>query len=826
MTKSLRARLALSTALVLATAGVAADALAQQMEEIVVTARKREESLQDIPVAVTAFSAEAIQSMGVQSLQDLSKFSPGLSVANQGSAIAGRLVSGIRFRGMNPTVFSPSTQVGALFVDGIYFLAGAQSVGFDDVERVEVIRGPQAAYFGRSTFGGAINYITKDPGDVVGGKVDAEYSPSYDSYNVSAALEGPLVADRVNARISASVREKGAQYTATDGGKLGRERTTSINGTLLFKPSDTFRAKLRATYSADNDGAAMVTLFSYTRNGNCPAGTQRSYLDGAGNTRTGGLQVPWHCGGLPHKGVPITTNTRLDVILPAAITPQRPPGAAQTIPLDVTAVLVNNSFNSPLLASVPRLDRFGLKRNFQRYSAVFDWELDDAFSLSGNAAYNDQEGNSIRDGDYSDQAAVYIGSPHTFEDYSGELRLTYDGKGKLRAMLGGNYYHQDTAHAFGNAVEATFGFRIPATGPLSRPNPIQNPSAADDIDTTGIFGSIDYDITEQFTATLEGRYQIDKVGRFSGSELIGLTREPTYESKEFLPRAILTWRPDDDLTLYAQYAKGTLPGDNTNLAVFRTLTPGQREEVTQGLGAIAESIDAEVLHSYEIGVKQTALEGALNYALTGYYMDWKNQKAASTIFLTRDNGRTVGFRVPGTAKVKGVEFESGWAVSENLNLGATLNYTDSTYKDFKLAANAAFFGGTALTGYNAKGNTQPRFPKWSGTLSGTWNDELMADWTYFVRGDVVYTGKSFTDETNLAWIKSFTTVNLRIGFVQNEAFTVELFANNLLAEKGWASGGFTFDGSLVPFITLPLQRGVAVTPIDRRSIGAKVGYKF
>jgi iron complex outermembrane receptor protein len=825
MTQSIRSSLIATTIMSLAWP-LTVQAQDTRLEEIVVTSRKREESLINVPLAVTAFPVEKIQAMGVQNLAELSKFSPGLSVANQGSTFIGRLQSGIRFRGMNPTVFTPSNQVGALFVDGIFFLAGAQSVGFDDIERVEVIRGPQAAYFGRSTFGGAINYITKDPGDEVGGKIDLEYSPSYDSYAGSASVEGPLVADRVSARLSVSQRQKGDQYTATDGGKLGRERTTSINGTLLFRPTDDLRVKLRATYAKDNDGPALGTLVSYTRFGNCPAGTVKPYLDAAGNPRSGGLQVPWQCGALPHKGVPITTNTRLDVILPPAITPQRPPLPAATVPLDVRAVLVGNSFGSPLLASVPSLDGFGIKRNFQRYSAVFDWTLSDAFTLAGNAAYNDQEGNAIRDGDYSDTTSVYIGAPHTFEDYSGELRLSYDEGQKLRALAGVNYYNQDTAYAFGNAVEATFGFRIPATGPLSRPNPLQNPSSADEISTTGVFGSVEYDILEQLTATFEGRYQVDKVGRFSGSELIGLTREPTYTSKEFLPRGILTWRPIEDMTVYAQYAKGTLPGDNTNLAVFRTLTPGQRDEVQQGLGDIGEFIDSEILHSYEIGLKQSVPDVGLRYSLVGYYMDWKNQKAAATIFLTRDQGRTVGFRVPGTARIKGLEFEGEFAATENLSMNGTLNYTDAEYRDFKLAANAAFFGGTALTGFNAKGNTQPRFPTWSSTLSATWDDELAADWTYYVRGDAIYTGKQYTDETNLTWVSDYTTFNLRVGFVQNEAMTLELFATNLFDQDGWASAAFTFDGSLAQFITLPLQRGAAAVPIDKRSIGARVGYKF
>jgi len=797
------------------------------LEEVTVTARKREESLINVPVAVSAFSADRIQAIGTPDLESLSRFSPGLSVVNQGAGVGGRLLSGIRFRGMNPTVFTPSTQIGALFVDGVFFIGGAQSVGFEDVARVEVIRGPQAAYFGRSTFGGAINYITRDPAKEFGGQVSADYSPSYGNAAISLAIEGPLFGDSITGRLTASSREKGAQYTASDGGELGREKTETLNATLLIEPNEALRIKLRASYAQDDDSAPLASMISYSRLGNCRPGTPKTYLNAAGVAVNGALTLPFNCGALPFATSIIDGNT----IFPTTFAPAlyRPAAgvAPQNLPLDVRQVLVGNSFNSPTLAAAPRLSSFGLVRRIERYAALLDYDLSEAFTLSAALAYNEQNGNAIRDGDFSATQAVYIGVPQSFEDKSAELRLSYDAGSRLRAMIGVNYYEQDTNATFGNGVEATFGFRIPATGPLTRPNPLQNPSGADNIETTGIFGSIDYDLLDRLTVTLEGRYQVDKVGRFSGSELIGLTPEPTFESKEFLPRAILLWRPIDDTTVYAQYARGTLPGDNTNLAVFRTLTPAQRAEVQAELGSgIGTQIESEILDSYEIGLKQSLLDSRLRYALTAYYMLWENQKAAASIFLTADNGRTVGFRVPGDSEIKGLEFEADWAATDSLALGATFNWTDSKYTDFRLAANAAFFGGTALAGYNAKGNTQPRFPELSGTLSATWSGAVSSDWSYALRGDVVHTGKQFVDELNLAWIKAYTTANLRLTLAREDRFSIQGYVNNLFDQDGWATGAGAFDLSLTQFVTLPLQRGVTATPIDRRAVGVRVSYDF
>ena len=150
----------------------APQAAAQQasaLEEIVVTARKREESLVDIPVAITAFSAEQLIRGGFTSLQDLSFQTAGFHFHKQGGQIPGRFSSRVRFRGMNTNANPPSQQVGTVFLDGVYISDGVTSIDFSNIERVEIIKGPQSATFGRSTFAGAVNYVSKTPGFEQGG---------------------------------------------------------------------------------------------------------------------------------------------------------------------------------------------------------------------------------------------------------------------------------------------------------------------------------------------------------------------------------------------------------------------------------------------------------------------------------------------------------------------------------------------------------------------------------------------------------------------------------------------------------------------------------
>jgi outer membrane receptor protein involved in Fe transport len=206
-------------------------------------------------------------------------------------------------------------------------------------------------------------------------------------------------------------------------------------------------------------------------------------------------------------------------------------------------------------------------------------------------------------------------------------------------------------------------------------------------------------------------------------------------------------------------------------------------------------------------------------------MDWKNQKGSTTLFLTSGLGRSVGFRVPGTSRVKGIEFESEYA-TDHIQIGATAAYTDAKYVNFPIASNATFFGSTALVGFNARGNRQPRFPKWSASGSATYRNEISPVWSYFVRSDILYTGRTYTDETNLSWVRPFTTVNARLGFKRDESLTLELFATNLFDKRGWQTGSGGVDLSIASAITLPLQRGAQVTPIDRRAVGARVSYSY
>ncbi len=813
-------RMLTSAAAVVAGAAVTpiADVAAQQMalEEITVTARKREERLIDIPLSVQAFSADQLEAAGIDDLEDLTLFSPGLDYNSQSSTqFAGRYVTAIRFRGLTTQSTLPSNQVGSLFVDGVFVLGGAQSIGFEDIERVEVIKGPQAAYFGRSTFGGAINYITADPADEFGGRVSAEYSPNHGSYRASVSVEGPLVENVLSARLTASGFENGGYETATDGGTLGEETTDAIHATLLFTPSETVRVKLRASYIEDEDTQPATTAIQFFNRSNCPAGTPLTVLDGSGTSRNVTLQGDYWCGGLP-EDVPVTANTTFTTFPAAGFFPE----------VDIRELFVDNSLGIEEIDRAPFLDHFGLRRQTLRLAATFDVEASDAITVSGNVAYNDQDLRQIADRDFTDAESVYMGPPAFFEDYSGEIRGQYDDGGRLRALVGVNYYKQKIRAAFTNAVEATNQLSIDIL-----PTPItvrvvgaQNSGNNDDrIKTFGVFGSLEYDILDNLTATLEGRWQSDKVTSFGGQFLTPGAPE-SLTSKKFLPRGILSYKPTEDSTAYVSYSQGTLPGQFNS--TFLALSPADQAIVQQQNPTLMGTIPPEKLENYEVGFKQALLDGQANYSIAAYKMDWSNMKSAIT-FLPPGATGLQGALISGSSDIKGVEFEASWLVSSALDFGATLNYTEAEYNDFAISGVNQLFGLSNAEGYKVDGNTLPQFPKWSGSLSGTYRGQVNADWGWYTRADLSYQGKAYADPSNINWVKAYSLVNLKIG-LENEGTRLELFANNLLDETGWVSGGTGLDLGVVPilFSNLFVRRGAVVTAMRDRELGVRATWNF
>lgn len=246
---------AVSTA-VLATMLAAAPAYAQDAsgpaasegEEdgvIVVTARKRDETLSDVPIAVTAIDGDTLTARGINSVREAAVLSPGLNINSDGS---GRAF--VAIRGVGVTLVQ-SVQPGVgLFIDGIYQPNTAYlNNPLLDVERIEVLRGPQGTLYGKNTLGGAINVITRAPSDVFEARANASYAGPDNSWLVSGAVSGPIAGDVLGFRIAASHRQQDGFLTNTILNQdANRFNTDSINATLRLAPSDGFSLTIKGYY--------------------------------------------------------------------------------------------------------------------------------------------------------------------------------------------------------------------------------------------------------------------------------------------------------------------------------------------------------------------------------------------------------------------------------------------------------------------------------------------------------------------------------------------------------------------------------------------------
>jgi len=813
------------------------------LEEVIVTARKREESLQDVPVTISVFGQQDIEAANLRNLNDISNLTPGFQFQNQGNQQPGRYNTQLQFRGLTTAQFSPSFATGALFIDGVYVLNGGTSLSLMDIDRIEVIKGPQAAYFGRNTFGGAVNLITRDPSmEEFSGEVNlmATHKSRYDA---SVFIEGPIVSDKLSFSLSGRYYDKKGHYKASDDGRTGDEQTTSINAVLKWQPTEALSFKLRYGKSEDDDGPPSQAYISGIRNDTC-TGTTIETAEGTAHPQR------YVCGKVPGPGSAIAHPSG-NIISSNTFLPQYVIDAGLTDP-------------NTRMPGVPQVDDLGLKRETERLSFFAQYDIND-YTLEFIYGNNDQVANWIRDFDLSDRINWFSRDPQNLSDKSYEIRLVSPQDQRFRWLIGANYYEQEffSSGAGGDASTSCWNFTLVLTddfpadclggapGVLTSlfPNTLAD---SDEAKVTGYFGAIDFDISDQWTAIFEGRWQSDELTKGDGlHNPAAETLTETFE--DFLPRAILRWEPTDTTNLFLSYSKGQIAGEFN--AFYINADERERAQYNAQDPNISESLDAEELEAWEIGWKQGFADGRGQVNFSVYNYKWTNIKGRSSFRVNEtcrptdmgttgcdpELGQMVGdgkmilnpvtgemevffnsrnILLPGDAKIKGVEVETWFAFTDQLLWTINASYIDSKYTDY------IFNFVLPIAGYSQMaGNQTPRQPKWSGNTSLTYNFDVSGYGSY-IRGDLIYQGKSYVDESNLAYISGYTLVNLRAG-IDMEKYMVELFITNLFDEDAWATGARWTDFSTptqFPFLTA--KQGIAVSPQDKREFGARAIFRF
>lgn len=831
-------------------------ALAQEsatLEEVIVTSRKRSESLQEVPVAVSAFGQQEILMQDLRDLEDVALHTPGFQFMNQGNQQPGRYNTQLQFRGLTTAQFSPSFATGALFIDGIYVLNGGTSLSLMDLERVEVIKGPQSAYYARNTFGGAVNLITRDPNaEEFAGEVSVS-TTDRSRNDVAALIEGPIIPDVLAFSLSGRFYDKEGHYTATDGGRMGDEETTTYNGVLNFTPNDNLKIKLRYSYSEDDDGAPSQGFVSGIMNDTC-TGTTVSSAEGPASPKN------YICGTVPY-GNSVITDPGAKVI-----------SSNTMLPSDMSALTVPN----PNIDGVPNVSNIGMKRETERLSIAASYMFDNGYSIDASYGSNEQEASWIRDFDLSDRLGWWSRDPQDMEDESWEIRLTSPQDQRLRWLVGYSYYEQDFLSSGGGGDAATscfafdfygysdaypdicvYSFFDPAIGGLGmgRPgnalgifgNSLQN---SDHAEVTGFFASIDFDITDNLTVILEGRYTEDELTK--GSAVAGTGDSVLQETfDDFLPRAIVRWTPSEDTTLYVSYSEGQIAGDFNTF--FAQADDREKAQYVAADSTVADLLEAETLEAWELGWKQRFWDGRGQMNLAVYMQTWENIKGRSSFQINEtcragdigtaqcptgtpvgtpkatypaDGGDPIPFYnsrnilIPGDADIWGIEFEGKVAITERTEVGLNVSYIDSEYDDYKFNFVAPIAGFSQMSG-----NQTPRQPQDTMNAYITHDFAMMGQNGYW-RLDWFYQGEAYVDESNLAKLDAYNLFNLRAG-LEWESLMVELFVTNLTDEEAWQTGArWTDFSSPSQFAFLTAKQGVAVSPLDKREFGIRMNLKF
>ncbi len=815
-----------------------------QLEEVVVTARKRQESIQDVPLAISVLTSRQIEQAGITGLEDIALRTPGIQYHKQASQRLGRINTSIRFRGMNVNTETPQFQLASLFLDGMYVMGSAASLGLEDVERIEVIKGPQAAYFGRNTFGGAINFITRNPGQDLAGKASLS-AAEYGDYEASGSIEGPILGEKLSARLSLRRYHAGSQWRANDGGELGTENTRQVALTLFSQPTDALTIRLRGSYLEDDDGPAAGgfiagNLFDTCSNPTNPASFPRRYICGRVPqpndgfiTRPNGQSV-----------YILTQNTLLDGNR-ELIAAGRP-----TLLRDVyiTRSLPNASNDGAL-----SLDGYGLRRTSRRLGLQVDYEFGNGMRLSFAGSDSRERVNFLRDLDVTDVGSWWESDPRDLNDKSAELRLSSGESGSFRWMVGYNYYEQlfTGDGAAGLATNSCFLRFPPGLPPAASPpcaggnlpgfpgvfvagNGVREQRNL--VETTGVFGGVTYDFNEQWSLSLEGRYLDDQVTRFNTTNTVAIPAinyvprsSATQTFSEFLPRVILQFRPNPATNLYASYSKGILPGEINGRYAFGT--SDERNQYIAAQPTLQDFTGPEKITAYEIGWKQELLDGRASVRTAYYnYPKWENQKGRVVTLLFETNPAT-GARnaqpnarnlvVTGNSKLQGLELEAAFQATENLELQFGAEWTDNEYENF-------FFNfveplaGTA----QMRGNRAPRYPEYTANASANYSRMLGSGWQWFTRWDVDVQGDSYVDESNLAKLDGYTLLHARVG-VERNGIRAELFARNLTDEQNWAAAARWTDFSILGNILgLTNSQGVLVSPQSKRQFGLRISAEF
>lgn len=778
-----------------------------QLDEITVTARKTSENLQQVPIAITALGSDTLAKANAQTVRDIATLTPGLTISGDGSG-RGNQPS---IRGLSFTGDSSSEGNVAVMLDGAYISNPASmNLGMMDFERVEVVKGPQSAAYGRNAFAGAINYVSKAPPSEFGGKAEIR-TGTHETNSGKLSVGGPLIPGLLNVRAGAMYDFAGGSYTdAVNGKDIGGWDKYAAELVARVTPSDRLTFDLGFYYGHDKYGRAMQASFE----ANC----------GAVNPLTG--RAAAFCGEVP-SGQDlnlVASNFEPSTAVGNEVKVKHARGKA-TYDLDVAKIELSGSFFDVKQESYNEL--FGVRNGLPFILAATETQPAQTVNLTG-----------------------FSGGAFNNKDYSADFRVSGGGEGPIQWAFGAYYFMTD------KDVLTTLGFNsspIPAGRRIAigaaQGAPLQSAALINLVnlwltpdgnasDLIGVvrsknsqvsgFGSVAVEPIDGLTANAELRY----TSELKRSNVLSLaTAAPGTDPdgpdgqrarfKYWNPRFTVNYQVTDSHFLYASLAKGTKSGGFNQAAV----------------SADELSYAPENNWTYEVGLKNTLFNRRVHLNIAAFYVDW-----SSLQILVPSAVATIGSVITnyGSVKARGGELELQAKIVQGVTLSGGLAYTDpkfggDTY-DFaapniavcrliptcasRIVTDAPSVRGP-VTAISLNKLVRNQVSRWQLTGGLNIDRPLAGDWNWFTALNYKYESSQFSQIDDIRYVGPRHTMSLQAG-VERDNIRITAWAMNLLndltpyaATAGQGITRYNGEGS-IPKAQVP----------DKRRVGVTLGYTF
>ena len=713
------------------TPGRAQEPGADKLEEIVVTARRREESLQTVPAAVTALTSQQLREQQIQSAADLQRVVSNTTMTDESSIISGSLTAFIRGIGTDP-----GFQQGiGIYIDDMYLqsLLATDVAVYGNIDRIEVLKGPQGNLYGRNTIGGAIKYVTRDPGDDVQASVEVR-TGRFNLGQATADFSGPLVAGTLYGDVGVFWKQRDGFQTNLDTGQtLGSIDQRAVHAVLKWVPGDGVSIKFGGTYSLDLSHPRAPAFI-----GTLPAAAPFNSLPQMTliyDFLSANLPIP-QLAALQSIIRPIAAANSLGLNVPPPVYPALGPDQSDTN-IDYTQFVTETSSGY----------------------VTGQWAIDDRWTVKSATTYRTVRVKNNIDLDGLPEPYINTFQRIANADFTQEFQLNYSSE-RASGVAGLYYLNSHDGIPDSDTIS-----------PLVQLTQYTSEAQSESLQTArsvAVYGNLDYNVTDTWHASLGARYTSERVGIVLRDVAVNTTLPlldvvgqnvafPIASSPLALYEAQLIAAGSGGALAYVPSSSSTTVTDVSPTATYNSFTPTVKlghdfsprtlGYVGYAAGYKAGGFDTfrpftqfhpEKVGSYTVGLKTTTPDDKLRWNTEAFYNDYTNKQLSTEILEGNTLGRVT--RNAGQVHTYGVDSDLAWLTPiERLRLGLTAGYLKTDVVHFRQVSATGVEVDTAST-------TRLGFsPEFTAALDLNYRLPLGGAGDLTADANIAYRSRSYTD---------------------------------------------------------------------------------